>query len=122
VKRLLVCICFGLLAAPAYAHHSAAMFDNSKAVTFPGTVATFEWTNPHAWIDVDIPDASGSPGRWNIELSAVNIIARKGWKKDSFRPGDKVTVTFHPMRDGTKGGQLMQIVAADGSMLTDHDY
>ena len=85
-------------------------------------VSTPVSAHPHAWIDVDIPDASGTVARWNIELSAVNIIARKGWKKDSFRPGDKVTVTFHPMRDGSKGGQLMQIVTADGSMLTDHDY
>ena len=122
MNRVLTSLCFLLLAVPAYAHHSGAMFDNGKAVVLVGTVATFEWTNPHAWVEIDVTDASGHSERWNVECSAVNIIARKGWKKESLFRGDKVTVTVHPMRDGTKGGQLMQIVLVDGTTLTDHDY
>src|SRR5207302_6553288 len=99
MKRLLAAFCFAFLAAPAQAHHSGAMFDSGKTVTLGGTVMNFEWTNPHAWIEIMAMDAAGQPERWRIECPAVNIIARKGWRKESLSPGDQVTLTILPMRD-----------------------
>jgi hypothetical protein len=122
MNRIFAVLCLAFVAAPAQAHHSGAMFDGGKTATLDGTVVKFEWVNPHASIEVLTMDAAGQQAHWTVECSAVNIIARKGWRKETLHPGDKVSIIVHPMRDGTLGGQLMQIVLTDGTKLTDHDY
>ena len=89
-----------LFVAPAFAHHSFSMFDADKTVTLTGTVKEFEWTNPHAWLRI-----------------MVNDQARVGWKPDSVKPGDKVTVTIHPLKDGSRGGQFITAMLPNGTML-----
>jgi len=106
-----------LLAAPASAHHSFAMFDREKSVTMTGVVKEFEWTNPHVWIHVMVADASGKPVEWSFEMQAIATNAALGWRADSVKPGDKVSVDFHPLKDGSRGGQLVAATLADGKRL-----
>ena len=106
-------------AAPAFAHHSFAMFDADKTVSITGTVKEFEWTNPHAWLRVMVQDqASGKQLQWALEMGSPGQQAGRGWKPDSVKPGDKVTITLHPLKDGSRGGQLLSAVLPTGQQLS----
>ena len=98
-----------LAAAPAFAHHSFAMFDRQKEVTLKGTVKEFQWTNPHSWIQLVVKDASGKEVEYSIEGGSPNGLSRAGWKRTSLKPGDKATVVIHPLKDGTNGGSLVTV-------------
>jgi len=108
-----------LLAGPASAHHSRAMFDSSKQVTLVGTVKEFQWTNPHAWIEIEIANASGGVEQWSLECNSPNSLARQGWKSSSVKPGDKITVTFWPLKSGEKGGLFKTLTLANGQELSE---
>ena len=111
-----------LVSAPAYAHHSAAMFDQAKTVTLTGAVKEYRWANPHAMIEMISMDDKGAQVTWNIECSTPNILVRKGWSVNSFKPGDTIKVTGHPMRDGGSAALMMTVTTASGAQLKDHDY
>ena len=98
-----------LAAAPAFAHHSFAMFDNTKNVTLEGTIKEFQWTNPHSWVQIVVKDASGKDVEWSIEGGSPNGLARQGWKRTSLKPGDKAVLVMHPLKDGTAGGSLVTV-------------
>ena len=103
-------------AAPAGAHHSFAMFDQSKRVTLNGTVKEFQWTNPHSWIQLNVANG-GANEEWAIEALSPNVLGRQGWKKNSLKAGDKVTVVINPLRDNGKGGNLISVTLANGTTL-----
>lgn len=105
------------LTSGAQAHHSAAMFDMTKTVTLRGTVSDFQWTNPHCWIELYGSD-KGPPEKWSIEGTSPSSMSRFGWKHGSIKPGDKVTLTMHPKRDGGTIGSLVTATLADGSTLS----
>ncbi len=100
-------------APPALAHHSFAMFDAQKEVTLSGTVREFQWTNPHSWLQVQVPQG-GASIEYSIELGSPNSMSRRGWRRTTFKPGDKVTVVINPMRDGSSGGALVYALDAQG--------
>jgi hypothetical protein len=102
----------------ATAHHSAAMFDQSKTITLKGTVKNFQFTNPHSWLFVIVTGADGTPVQWGFEAEGPSTLLHAGILPKSFRPGDKVTVTASPMRDGRPAGALKSVVTADGSVYT----
>ncbi|HEX3484171.1 MAG TPA: DUF6152 family protein [Micropepsaceae bacterium] len=103
------------LAAPSFAHHSFAMFDAEKTITVSGTVKELEWTNPHAWLRVTLMDqATGKPAQWAFEMGPPAQQIRRGWKADSLKMGDKVTLRMHPLKDGSRGGQLVDATLPDG--------
>jgi hypothetical protein len=105
-------------AVPALAHHSFAMFDADKTVTVKGVVKEFEWVNPHSWLRVTLQDqATGRPQQWAFEMGPPQQQIRRGWKPDSLKPGDPVTLTMHPLRDGSRGGQLLTATLPDGRTL-----
>jgi len=106
-------------AAPAVAHHSFAMFDRDRQVTLAGTVHDFQWTNPHAWIEIDVANAQVAIDKWGFELNSPNNLARQGWRSNLLHPGDKITVMFNPLRSGEKGGLFLQAVLADGKVVGD---
>lgn len=106
----------------AFAHHSAAMFDRTKTLTIDATVKAFRWSNPHATIEIVAPGGDGVERAWNVECSTPNILARKGWTAKSFKPGDKISLTMNPMKDGSAAGLLMTVTQADGHQLADHNY
>lgn len=101
---------------PATAHHSFAMFDMQKLVTLKGTIANFKWTNPHSWIEIDVPGKAGVE-RWAVEMTSPNNLAREGWKRTTLKPGDVVQLAIHPLRDGGKGGTYVGVRLPDGSKL-----
>ena len=106
-----------VFALPAVAHHSFAMFDADKTVTMNGTVKEFEWTNPHSWLRVMIEDQSGKSLQWAIEMGSPQQTSRIGWKADSIKPGDNVTIEMNPLRDGTRGGTILSLTLPDGKKL-----
>lgn len=104
----------GFAAMPLQAHHAATMFDGSKTVIIKGTIKTYEWTNPHVWIWIDVPEANGQIQTWGIETANLAMARRLGMTRDSFKPGDQVTMSVNPMKDGSIGGRLRQAVFEDG--------
>lgn len=106
-----------VFSAPAYVHHSGAMFDLTKSVKISGSVAEFNWSNPHANFKVVVVGADGTTQEWAVEMNSPNNLVREGWKRTTLKPGDKVTVTVRPLRDGTPGGQYVAIVLPDGQAL-----
>jgi len=104
---------------PASAHHSFAMFDNEKSMTVQGQVKEFEWTNPHSWLRVMVIDQNtGKPLLWVFELSSPARLATLGMHSNSLKPGDAVSVNFHPLKDGTRGGQFVQATLPDGKQFS----
>ena len=102
-------------AASALAHHTFAMFDAQKTVVLEGTVKEFEWVNPHAWLRVMVNDEkTDRPVLWALELSSPSRLVTMGMRADSVKPGDAVSVTFHPLKDGARGGQFIQAVLPGG--------
>ena len=79
----------------------------------------FQWTNPHAFIDVDVANADGSTDLWKVELNSPNNLKRQGWKSTQMKPGDKVTVVINPLRDGSKGGLFVSVTLPDGKVMGD---
>ena len=109
-----------LVAPPAAsAHHSFAMFDHVNRVTLAGTVTRFEWTNPHVYIELDVPDGKGGNKHYSIECASVNVLSRGGWKFTDVKKGDKVSLLVNPLKDGTAGGMLETATFADGRTLGD---
>ena len=105
-----------LLAAPAAAHHSFAMFDQKKIMTLEGTVREFQWTNPHAFIELEVPNG-GTTTRWSIELNSPNNLKRQGWNRTALKAGDKVTLRMNPLRDGHPGGLFLDVRLPGGKVL-----
>ena len=104
-------------AGPALAHHSYAMFDRDKELKLSGTIKEFAWTNPHSSIAIDVPNGQGGNDTWGVECNSPNNLARMGWKSDSLKPGDKVSITIHPLRSGEHGGSFMFVTFPDGHTL-----
>jgi hypothetical protein len=103
--------------AAVLAHHSFAMFDANQSLTTAATVKEFQWGSPHTWLELVVlnPDQTEKP--LSLELTTISGLLRNGWKPGTLKPGDRVTVTYHPMRDGTPAGQLVQAVTEDGRTL-----
>ena len=102
-------------AAPAAsAHHSFAMYKPTKTLTFKGTVKTFQWTNPHVilWVLVQ-PEEGGAAQEWSFETTSPGVLTRAGWTRLSIKAGDRVSVTFSPLRDGSHGGGLNSVTLLD---------
>ena len=105
-----------ILAAPAQAHHSSAMFDSARTVTLVGTVKELQWASPHCWLQVLVPSDAGAL-EWSVEMAAPFELMRRGWKPVTVRPGDKVTITAYPARDGTRGAMYVTGAGEDGRPL-----
>ena len=115
-RLFLACAAAAMVAAPALAHHSFAMFDQRKIMTLVGTVTQFEWTNPHAFIELDVPNGSGVT-HWSIELNSPNNLKRQGWTRTALKRGDRVTLRMNPLRDGVHGGLFLDVRLPDGRVL-----
>ena len=121
ISRLLsrtACVFVATCAAgSAIAHHSFAMFDREREVKLVGTVHEFQWTNPHAWIEVDVQNDKGGSDRWGVELNSPNNLTRQGWRSSTLKAGDHVTVTINPLRSGEKGGLFVSVVLPNGKLI-----
>jgi hypothetical protein len=111
------CVAALALSAPAFGHHSFAMFDSDKTVELEGTVKEFQWTNPHSWLQVLVTDGAGQEIEWSLELGSPGSLARNGWRPRSVVPGDKIVFSMHPLKDGSAGGQFLTATLPDGTVL-----
>lgn len=107
---------FVLAGAPALAHHSFAMFDQTKVMTLEGRVHEFQWTNPHSFIELDVV-RNGRTQRWSIELNSPNNLTRQGWRRTSLKAGEQISVRIAPLRNGHTGGLFLDLRKADGRVL-----
>jgi hypothetical protein len=97
------------------AHHAfSAEFDAKKSVTLTGTVASIKWTNPHAHISVDVKDPNGNVASWDFEMGSPNALMRRGWSRNSLKPGDAITVNGYLAKDGSHLANARSITLSDG--------
>lgn len=117
--RTLLALAAGLLilSGPLSAHHSSAIFEAGKRIEMTGTVTEWFWANPHCLLSLDVTGANGQVVRWVVETQAPPNIIPYGWSKQSFKPGDSVTITVEPARNGRPIGRLLQAVLPDGKTL-----
>ena len=102
-------------APPVVAHHSfAAEYDSAKPMILTGVVTKLEWLNPHAHIYVDAKDASSKVTSWEVELGSPSTLLRRGWTRNSLKPGDIVTVNGYPAKDGSRVANAVSVNLADG--------
>jgi hypothetical protein len=121
LKSLLIATVLGAaVQMQAYAHHSFAMFDFNKVVSFKATVKEFRWTNPHVVLLVEgAPKPGAAPELWSMELTSPGNLTRMGWSRHSFKPGDAIDLQFNPLRDGKHGGAFKEAkIAATGQVFT----
>ncbi len=110
-------LALSLFAVPAFGHHSFAMFDAATTVEYQGTVKEFQWTNPHSWLQVMVEDEQGEAVEWSLEMGSPGGLARNGWRPRTVVPGDEITVSLHPLKDGSPGGQLLTVVLPNGEVM-----
>ena len=107
-------------AAPAFAHHSFNMFALDKVVTVQSTVKSVSWKMPHVWVYATVMTDAG-PEEWGFECHAPNLVSRKGWGSQTLKPGDKISIAMHPMKDGTKAGSLIYFTQPNGKVWWNAD-
>lgn len=105
------------LGTPATAHHSFAMFDNSRSVTLHGKVVYYQWTNPHAYLRIAVDDGNGGTRPYTLEMTSPNMLHRAGWTSRTVKPGDVVTAIMSPLRDGQPGGLLLLLTLPNGKKM-----
>jgi hypothetical protein len=102
-------------ATGAIAHHSFAMFDRTRTATISGTVREFQWTNPHAYIQLQVRRPNGTQVEYSLEMGAPMYLYARGWRPRTLRPGSQVTVQYNPLRNGEPGGVVLEVMDADGN-------
>ena len=101
----------------AWAHHSFAIFDHTQTHTLKGTVSSFQWTNPHGYIELDVADGPKGVDHYTVELTSINMLRRAGWKSSDVHEGDEVTAIVAPLLNGDPGGLLLELKMSDGRTL-----
>ena len=112
-------IAFAMLVAAnvTLAHHSFAMFDQTKTITLQGAVKELRWTNPHVFIQVLVKNDRGADDEWSIEMTSPEHLSRTGWRPGTLKPGDKVALNIHPLVDGDNGGQYLSGTGPGGPLI-----
>jgi hypothetical protein len=99
-------------------HHSFAMFDHENQLQLSGTVTRFQWTNPHVYIHLDVDNDEGGFDTWTIECANPGILSRIGWKFNSIKEGDEISIIVGPLHTGEPGALLKQVKFADGTIMS----
>jgi hypothetical protein len=116
-SRLIACVGTAALAAslqPVSAHHAGVMFDEDSEVTMEGVVKEFQFTNPHSWLIVDVPNEDGSMTTWGFEAEGPTTLMERGIRRGDLAPGTKITITGRPMKDGRPAAAWTKAVRDDG--------
>jgi len=116
-RKIALLVTAACASAAAFAHHSFAAFNAGQQLTLHATVVVLEWKNPHSWLQIEAPDAHGIAHEWGIELGAPAAMLREGWRPRIVAPGDRITVTISPNRNGSYGGSMIKAVKADGTII-----
>jgi hypothetical protein len=119
MKTLAIGALFAVLSVstPLWAHHGNASFDAGKKLTFKGTVTEWIWANPHCWLKFDVKDEGGKVVHWVAETSNSADMVERGWSKRVMKPGDQVTVTLEPVKNGKPVGRVLEVVLPSGRTL-----
>ena len=117
LTRLAVAFGLAATALTAAAHHSFAIFDHTQTVTLQGKVLSFQWTNPHGYIELDVHDGPKNVDHYTLELTSINMLQRAGWKSSDVAAGDEVTAVIAPLLSGDHGGLLLELKVPDGRTL-----
>jgi hypothetical protein len=115
---ILVTILIASLVVPAMAHHSFSAFNTQTEKTITGVVKTVQWSNPHIWLWVDVPNGQGKTDTYAFEGMSPNFLERRNWTRTTLKAGDKITISYNPMKDGTNGGMFRQGKMENGRVLT----
>jgi Family of unknown function (DUF6152) len=113
----LASFCFLLISVPLFAHHGNAAFDTSAPITVKATVTEWVWANPHCWLKFDVTDDKGNLVHWIAETTPPTDIVDRGWTRESFKPGDQVTVTMVKSKGGRPVGRVQSVVLPNGKTL-----
>src|SRR5690242_638518 len=117
-SRQMWCVGLGLaalmIAGTVIAHHSFAVYDHTRSLTLKGTVTKWQWSNPHAYLDIDVKDAKGTVKHFTLEGTSINMLQRTGWRSNMIKAGDQVTAVAAPLLNGEPGGLLLEITLANG--------
>ena len=114
---LALALSLGMVSSALFAHHGNAAFDSSKSVTFKGTVTQWIWSNPHCLLKFDVKDDNSQVAHWVGETQAPIVMVPAGWRQQSFKPGDEITITVEPMKDGRPYGRIEVVTLPNGSTL-----
>lgn len=106
-----------LASVPVFAHHGNAAFDTGKKVALKGTVTEWVWANPHCWLKFDVKDDKGAVVHWVAETNNLADMMERGWTMHTFKPGDEVTVTIEPVKNGNPVGRVLEVVLPNGQKL-----
>jgi hypothetical protein len=117
-RRRLQYVCLILIVigggSGAFAHHSFAVYDHNRTLNLKGTVSKFQWTNPHAYLEIDVKEADGTMKHYTLECTSINMMQRLGWRSNMIKAGDEVKTVFAPLLSGQPGGLLLEITLANG--------
>jgi len=116
-RLVIAALAISAATATVSAHHSFAAFDMSKEQTITGVVSRFDWTNPHTFIWVDVVNDKGVTESWGIEGMSPNFLGRRGWSKTSVKPGDKITLSIRPLKEGKTGGMFIRAQIGDRVLM-----
>jgi len=105
-----------LAAVPLLAHHSFAMYDHTKTITLKGSVTKFQWTNPHAYIEMDVTE-KGAVKHYSVECTSINMMQRAGWRSNILKFGDQVKAIIAPLNSGQPGGLLLELTLPSGKVM-----
>ena len=121
--HVLLVLAAGVIAisGPTFAHHGVADLDMTKTVTIKGEVTDFQFTNPHVLIYMKVKDDRGNIKKWTVEVVSPNSLSRRGWTKDSFKPGDQITVTGNPKKNSSQALRLNSAILPNGQELSTGD-
>lgn len=117
LRVLLVAAAALMLGGMALAHHSFAMFDFSREITISGELKDLQWANPHIHLLVAVPTGDGGVVEWDVEGATPSNLKGRGWSRDVIKPGEKVSVVIHPMKNGSSGGSLVSASRGDGTVI-----
>jgi len=122
MKTKLLILLFAAWSRLASAHHSTSMFNMEKPTTIEGAVKTFEWVNPHVYLHLDVLNSGSKLEEWIVEIHSPAIMLRRGYTKDYFKPGEKITVVGGAIKDGTHMMRLLRGTKADGTKFYGDDF
>jgi Family of unknown function (DUF6152) len=115
--RFALAVALFLVSSVAFAHHGAAGYESSKVTTLKGTVTEYRFQNPHAQIFLDVKDSTGKVQNWILEAVGIATLSRSGWTKSVIKPGDEITVTGNPAKNGSPSMRMTKVVLASGKEL-----
>ena len=113
-----VALLLAMASVPSFAHHSMSAYDSSRSVTLKATITDFAWTNPHVQIHFEVRDQNGNVEAWMAECPSPSRLSRGGWSGETLKPGDQISITGNPAKDGAKEMRLQSVMLADGQQMT----